>query len=662
MKSEKMASRYIQQGSTPSNSPFSYRHLNRQASPNGQGIFQGKNPMINSPTMFRNSGGKSSRSKDVIKELFGVERFREIDVCEEITAFATTQTEKALTQLDKKMQTICAGTDIGDLRPLNAISTQIAGKHIFEMTVALLSECEILLLKAVLANADLQSWMEHYNAELQARMEELDDLQNQNDKPVKPMDEYYYVSNGEKEYDEKSILLLYLHVKRWYGIQHENLPTAPKDWTITDVIEANPFNNTVKKQTAVAHYLEEFKQAADYLQDYTLEQEQMKGMIKSKKRDEYLHDQTKYYEDTKAYQEMEKEVKRLQKRYQTMGLVGQLNLAFTTAIATIVGKIKSAVRSYPEIVSKLRQTAILTTTEHDTHITNPFDNNSLIGMIQILKNEYVKLNIVTFQGRLIDLLNSKLPKQQMKDPEFGIEQIEFKMHNWETQDMDELFTRDLFWTVCFLRQYDADNEIYMKSLEHIVEFIHKQQHNGHLNPSPVSAGSLLYPERPILSDLISWLKSVYKVTRPENPTQNTSTGGQYNGGGYKKYNNNNNQSSNNQNMPNQKQNGGKGSSHIKSSEGWAFQATEMAYVAPVNSKTCGNMKKIEQKFTKCVTRDELYGIMDSKGNQLLYTATTEACKQCSSENREHPRPMCYLKKCEACGLFGHKKRDCQQQM
>lgn len=89
----------------------------------------------------------------------------------------------------------------------------------------------------------------------------------------------------------------------------------------------------------------------------------------------------------------------------------------------------------------------------------------------------------------------------------------------------------------------------------------------------------------------------------------------------------------------------------------------MELAASVTEKTGEKEIKLRMidnmSFNKEVTRRDMLGFKHAKGSVVLYTATKEACKQCSTNNK-HEAPYCFVRKCNKCGLFGHTEPYCKQ--
>ncbi len=317
----------------------------------------------------------------------------------------------------------------------------------------------------------------------------------------------------------------------------------------------------------------------------------------------------------------------------------------------ITTKLKSAVEKYPEIVNKMNQTVILNIGGRDIVIKNPYVECSLTGMIQVLRNEYVKLNLVTFKSKLMDIMNSKLPRNQMDNPEFGVTMISQHYNSWNSQGMGKYFTPDMFWTVNFLRQYDQECEVYNECLERVLYFLHNQSNETSEHRVPDVAG-MLYPGMPIFSDLMTWLKEYYM---PKIKDRNPGLGAmkQYKS---KPYYNTNIQSNNNNHTKQQ-------SSQVQSSQ-WGYAAITN------DANDINRAKKAEGYFNREVKReDNLYILIPDRKNQgqmkkVLYVATKECCQMCANFNApsEH-KPRCYTKShCIRCRWYGHHDKDCRQHM
>ncbi len=174
-------------------------------------------------------------------------------------------------------------------------------------------------------------------------------------------------------------------------------------------------------------------------------------------------------------------------------------------------KLKDAVSEYPKILDHLQQSVILTTVK-DQHvvINNPYKRQSLLGMLQILKDNYVRVDVVRFQQKLLDLLNSRLGEDKMDNPTAGIQELDRNLEMWNSMEMHKYFTEDIFWTVVLLRKYDINSQLYKSALAHVVEYIHEQTSEDDLLHT-IRHQRLQYPGKPILSNLVSWLKVVYTV-------------------------------------------------------------------------------------------------------------------------------------------------------
>jgi hypothetical protein len=75
----------------------------------------------------------------------------------------------------------------------------------------------------------------------------------------------------------------------------------------------------------------------------------------------------------------------------------------------------------------------------------------------------------------------------------------------------------------------------------------------------------------------------------------------------------------------------------------------------------GKLRMIDNmSFNKDVTRSDMLGYKTKKGHTVLYTATKEACKRCSTKDNKHETPYCFTQKCKRCGLYGHTDHQCKQ--
>ncbi len=309
---------------------------------------------------------------------------------------------------------------------------------------------------------------------------------------------------------------------------------------------------------------------------------------------------------------------------------------FTTAITMIVGKLKSAVANYPEIISRLQSTVQLQNMDDDQIgevIHNPYHDNNLAGMLENLRVAFVEANIVTFKNKLMEALNFRLPKDQMEDPQYGIQSLNQRIYVWKSMQLFQYLTEDIFWTVHFLRMYPPDSEIYKEALRVSMDYIHKV----HVEKKDIpNEAALIHPGMPILSHLVTWITKVYA------PTKNFSNGrrrGDYNNRGSTSQQNNTNYNN----------------SKYNSEYGYAAIDPNIA-----------NATIVSGKYSKIITREDNLCILDNNGRRKFYTATEKPCEMCKNrddnthQRKGHASPFCYTRQCAVCKLYGHHSNDCHQ--
>jgi hypothetical protein len=315
---------------------------------------------------------------------------------------------------------------------------------------------------------------------------------------------------------------------------------------------------------------------------------------------------------------------------------------YQTVISKIVHKLKATLRASPELCTKLQGTVML---KNNDVITNPYDNNSLPGLLEFLHLEFARANLVVLKHRLIDVLNFKLRRDQMEDPIAGADIIMRKINDWRSMKLFQYFSEDIFWTVAYLLQYSPDSDVYKKALDHSMAFIHKMSEETITDTfsndgSRRSLGEkrLLFPQMPIFSNLYEWLTNVYKPSVDYNKKQADHGTGKL--GGI------------NNNISQQKGNGISGQTSNNK-----FQKSSTAFVA--KETTAMRMKPISSEpYDREVHRNEMLYILDPNGNRMLYTATLIPCSACTTENKKHPRPVCFPGECHKCKYYGHKERYC----
>ncbi len=98
------------------------------------------------------------------------------EVFKEIFAFSNTKDEKTAKHVFENMKAKIEAADIGDKKFWNVGTPEVAGKLIFELTTCLIESCNELFFKVIIANADLNSWVEGVEKILRNRKDELTHL------------------------------------------------------------------------------------------------------------------------------------------------------------------------------------------------------------------------------------------------------------------------------------------------------------------------------------------------------------------------------------------------------------------------------------------------------------------------------------------------------
>lgn len=554
------------------------------------------------------------------------------------------------TKLDKNYTSKINGTDLGDQKPYEGtngskLTIDEVGRQIHEGVMSLLKRCDDILMYAVVKNIDIHKKYTKLSTKLQMYTRDIAELESRIVTAPEKYSESFFTSTAQLKIEFLSTYLLFhytmhahcLGVKSGNCTKDADISDADveawsiKDWDVESFISEDLDIDQIQQSDLRSERLKIrqhdaiFKLQTPLYNQYNEDLNYIKEKFERESNLQYVQHVKKYTDYQLELTETKDQIAKKKTVMRDLSVLSNIHNALSTGIVLIVGKLKSAVRSYQEIVSKLQCRVIIQ--ETGDVVENPYETNSLTGMLEILKNEYVKANLVQFKHRLLDVLNFRLTKNQMDgNPFYGIQAITQKINVWKSMGLFAYLNEDIFWTVCFLRMYDNTSDIYQKALAHSMEFIYRME-----NEDIGRSTNLLYQDMPIFTDLFEWINKVY-TPAIEYTQKNGSNGG---GNGNKS----NGSTSNN---PQQQRNKYRSNYH----------SNEWAYIG-VDNGIIKNLKPAEAAYDREVTRKDNVFIEDAKGNRHLYTATAQQCQNCSTLNNKHPNPCCYRGQCRKCKFYGH---------
>lgn len=376
----------------------------------------------------------------------------------------------------------------------------------------------------------------------------------------------------------------------------------------------------------------------DYVRTKAEEREQMSPALRTrevktaeeladKRMFEYIEDErhriyaeqySEYLDNSRKYQAQLTEKKKLTATLERTAILSAIVEGLRGAISAISSKVKNAAGLHDRVRMKLCSRVVLDETSET--IDNPFDNNNLSGMMQLLKALYFTATLVHFNSDFQRALGASISKEDAsKNPMKAVNVVEKNMAVWTTMNYWEYMTPDIFWTNLLLRTIPA-SEFQSKCVEHVVSFITERESGDAKEDKSTKSGRNTKSSMPIYDNLRDYIQRHEESNRHKPSAIHSATPpgpnlhSQYVAG-----------------------RGGKGN-------------VEQAHAAG-----------IAELFTSTVGRDRDIKCKDvNTGMEYPYTATSEVCASCFSRNAQCHKPKCYTGACKKCLLYGHKGDQCKQ--
>lgn len=585
---------------------------------------------------------------------------------------AASFTMESAKSIEKTLIARIESTDIGDNKTILGASSNSTkpnieeiGRILYDRTIRLVKDCGNVFYQVVITNYDVAQSVREKSYELsltQAENLKIENLMQElssevsmtsdmmNAKSVLDVKEkmsilrtyhfYYWACTAALPEEKEEIRTIY-KISDISQIIHQltNSEWKRPVWDLNSIAEIPPSevrsNKFYKIRAEVQSVLVIFLRSQYYKNYYSIEETLLREKIESFYLERSVDMYTARSENQKKMNQLKEVLNQNKREAEILKIITCVHNGFTTAITMIVGKLKSAVAPYPEILSKLHSTVQLSNGDDDHNgdvLSNPYHDNNLAGMLENLRIAFVEANIVTFKNKLMDALNFRLPNNQIDDAQHGIQSLTQRIYVWKSMQLFQYLTEDIFWTVHFLRMYPSDSEIYKEALRVSMDYIHKV----HIEKKEIpNEAALLYPGMPILSHLVTWLTKVYA---PSKDFSNGKRRGEYPNSNQQKTKYNTNKYNNN---------------------------TEIGFAA--NDPNIANAMIVSGKYSKFITREDNLCILDSHGRRKFYTATEKPCEIClqngvGNHKTKHAPPQCYLKLCHICRLYGHTPANCHQQV
>lgn len=339
--------------------------------------------------------------------------------------------------------------------------------------------------------------------------------------------------------------------------------------------------------------------------------------IKSEQYRQYATEYYEYKEKLTAYQTQQTEKKILKVKEEKTAVLSAVVEGLRSAVSSITSKVKHAVGLHDRVKMKLCSRVVLEDTGES--IENPYDNNNLSGMMQLLKALYFTATLVHFNADFQRALGASISKEDAaKNPMKAVSVVERNITTWSTMNYWEYMTPDIFWTNLLLRTIPAC-EFQSKCVEHVVWYITERESGDARDEKSTKSGRSFKSSMPVYDNLRDYIQRHEDSNRHKpSGVHNQVTPGP---------------------NPNSQFVAGRGRGNV-----------EQAHAAAS-----------AELFTTFVGRDRDIKCKDvNTGIEFPYTATAEVCAACFSRNAQCHKPKCYTGACKKCLLYGHKGDQCKQ--
>mmetsp|Transcript_12495 Transcript_12495/g.17090 ORF Transcript_12495/g.17090 Transcript_12495/m.17090 type:complete len:305 (+) Transcript_12495:247-1161(+) len=176
----------------------------------------------------------------------------------------------------------------------------------------------------------------------------------------------------------------------------------------------------------------------------------VEASIKEKFVDMFLKEHDLYLEQVKLKNESVSKTRILKGKQEKATILDLILKVYDEASRQIVTKLKLALTKFPNIASGLKGTATMRSTKEE--IPNPYENENLSGIIEILYDRYQKKSFVSFTNALIDAMNWRLSEEDtMKNPSKGVSEVQQLYAMWERKDLWNQLTKDQFFSVILMK-------------------------------------------------------------------------------------------------------------------------------------------------------------------------------------------------------------------
>jgi hypothetical protein len=383
----------------------------------------------------------------------------------------------------------------------------------------------------------------------------------------------------------------------------------------------------------------------------------------------------KYYADLRLYYDKTKKLNTVAVDLYDLDVQLSQEVVFEMLIGNfqsfslqIVTKVNEFVKSNPTVANVLKEMVIIQATNEE--IFNPLANSNLPGVFQILHDRYHKRSFVNFTTSLIHATSWTLSDEDTKlNPSKGVAQIEEIINTWESTNLWDQMTPDLFFTCLLLKGLSSLQPIKREAINEAVKFIrmyNEDEERSIRNFGTTRSLNGSHVSKPIFKHISDFIRREEENRKMGHDFIAAGTTQQSSKTQQQVPKNAVNSTTNSNSVSNQWSN--KNNSFVKTNTERAASAKESTPMSSADQKVLSpsdNRKKFESEIKKSAN----YSIQTGKGNIFPYVAVkklSQICNKCYPENGPRQecnlsfKGLCYQTQCKTCNYYGHTTVNCMQ--
>jgi len=200
--------------------------------------------------------------------------------------------------------------------------------------------------------------------------------------------------------------------------------------------------------------------------------DEIKSDVADKYEDLFQAEHDEYRKLVKNKNEAVSKTRQLKIKQEQATILDVILKTYDDATRQIVTKVKSALSKFPIIASALKGTATVRATREE--LPNPYENENLTGIVEILFERYQKKSFVSFTNSLIDAMNWKLSEEDtLKNPSKGVSEVQQLYAIWERKELWVQLTKDQFFSVILMKGLHPSVPFRREVLSETTKYIEK---------------------------------------------------------------------------------------------------------------------------------------------------------------------------------------------